>query len=121
MALRFGGYSEVSEVMGTSSGVAQKQSFCDIAELDRLLKKNKKLKHKNKKLQQTIVSMEWEQPKGKNDLRSKATGKEEKPFLSKLGDAFIKALPNLLIATVPAIIKGFFGWLQARNQRFATA
>ncbi|MDR1704655.1 MAG: hypothetical protein LBS19_08220, partial [Clostridiales bacterium] len=87
------------------------QSLSFLDRIRKLRKKNKRLKKKAKLLKKAVKSMEREhsEPAAGNNEAKASDNKEERPFLKRLGDALVKAIPAIATTIVGLAAKAFFG------------
>lgn len=77
--------------------------------LHKLLRENRKLKKKNKELKRTIKEQSDAEEKRIAEQRiAEEARKKENSLWSRIGDAVVKAIPAIIGAVIPFIMKGFF-------------
>ena len=99
----FNGYTDAfADTLGNVS--AEEHNF------QKLARKVRALKKKNKKLKRTIEEQRAAEEK-RNAEEQRTAGdekKKEQSIFSKIGDAFVKAIPTVLTAVVSFFVKKFF-------------
>lgn len=122
----FEGYEDNSEnVVDYEEDTEQPATRKDIQELAKALKKivkkhgmrnKKKIRKIKKKVDKIEKKSEEEMEKESEPIQK--NDKEERPFLKRLGDVFLKAFPKLLTVAVTASIKFLIGGSLGRKHNW---
>lgn len=114
-----------NEVDHNEEATEQPATRKDIKELAKALKKivkkhgmrnKKKIRKIKKKVDKIEKKSEEEMEKESEQIQKK--DKKERPFLKRLGDVFLKALPKLLTVAVTASIKFLIGGSLGRKHNW---